>query len=481
MKVLIENFLGIHSKAIEIDNVTLVAGYNGSGKSSVIEAMRYAFTLDCERKGSRTNRDLINRNGKDFSISVHGDDYKGIISRESKTPLAELNPELVKISMDGSVYNRADVKARKSLVSRLFKIDVSIDKVCAEMIKAGIDVAVTDELKPFMRGGIENAQKKANDISNNFKSEWAGITGEKFGRLKSKDWKATPTKVNLLELQDKIITGDVDSLEDKKHALKAEIDGYEKTIAEYRSKTQHTSAAHEPCPSCGTLLTRTEGKLTEAEPDDTGKKTVNYASKIKKVEQSKQAAQMDFDAISRDLSQHYNAKATLDGAEAQAEAEADTLTKRAADKFDAAMKYEKAADELKPDKIPALFAGKLPSALNKEIAKHCSDAGFETMTADADLELSVNGIRYGLLSESQKWRADAVVAATFASVSGLNFLTLDRLDVLNMRDRGGVLRWLISLEFPVLVAATLKSKPEKLPKQIICEWLSDDEDKAEAA
>ena len=471
MKISIQGFLGIHNQQLTVDNVLLVAGLNGAGKSSIIESIRYAHTLSCDRNSNRTNKPLINQHAKGFQIIINDN----VITNESKTPITTIDPDLVAVAMDGSIFANGAAKDRKKLTSRLFGIDISIDKVCKELAARDIEQSIIDMVKPYMKAGIENAETKAKSFASAYKSEWSGITNEKFGSIKSEKWQAVANQPNLLAIEDQIITGDVDEMVNQKDALKVTIQGYTNTIQEYRNEAAKTTPAHEPCPSCGTLLTRQNGKFVEVQqPDDHGDKTDATAKKIAKIERSLQTAQMDYAAISDALAKHYNAVTMLAGAEQQAIDEAANATRRAKEKYDLAMGWDAAAKALAPDQIPALFGSKLPSALNKALAHHSELAGFDTITADADLDLAINGIPYRLLSESQRWRVDAVIAVIFAEVSTLNFVAIDRLDVLAPQDRGGVLTWLARLDFPTLVAATLKQRPEKLPAPVECVWLHND-------
>ena len=90
------------------------------------------------------------------------------------------------------------------------------------------------------------------------------------------------------------------------------------------------------------------------------------------------------------------------------------------------------------------------------------------------MEIRAGGRPYGLLSESERWRADAAIAEAIAHRSGLGLLVLDRLDVLDLDGRSRCIRWLAGLArrgAQVIVMATLKACPERLPEGVRCVWL----------
>ncbi|MFX5611511.1 hypothetical protein ABTD85_24050, partial [Acinetobacter baumannii] len=59
--------------------------------------------------------------------------------------------------------------------------------------------------------------------------------------------------------------------------------------------------------------------------------------------------------------------------------------------------------------------------------------------------ITAGGRAYGLLSESEQWRTDAMIAQAVAQVTGLRILMLDRFDVLDLPGRSDAINWLHSL------------------------------------
>ncbi len=136
------------------------------------------------------------------------------------------------------------------------------------------------------------------------------------------------------------------------------------------------------------------------------------------------------------------------------------------------------ADALSPDGIQAEMIAEALDPLNKRLAEHAALAQWQPVRIDADMAITVGGRLHGLCSESERWRADALLALTIAQLSGVDFLVLDRMDVLDATGREDALFWLSDVADAgqignVIVLATLKSAPpaDALPAHIASHWL----------
>ncbi|MNY11006.1 hypothetical protein D3C86_1440120 [compost metagenome] len=74
------------------------------------------------------------------------------------------------------------------------------------------------------------------------------------------------------------------------------------------------------------------------------------------------------------------------------------------------------------------------------------------------------GRPYRLLSESERWRVDALIGAALAEISGLRCLILDRFDCLDLPGRGDALSLVDALAADghldtILLLGTLKAAP----------------------
>lgn len=136
------------------------------------------------------------------------------------------------------------------------------------------------------------------------------------------------------------------------------------------------------------------------------------------------------------------------------------------------------ADALSPNGIQAEMIAEALDPLNARLAEHAALAQWQPPRIGADMAITVGSRLYGLLSESERWRADALLAVTIAQLSGLRLVVLDRLDVLDATGREDALFWLSDVAEAgqidtAIVLATLKAAPpaQALPAHIASHWI----------
>lgn len=133
-------------------------------------------------------------------------------------------------------------------------------------------------------------------------------------------------------------------------------------------------------------------------------------------------------------------------------------------------------DALSPDGIPAEILAEALGPINDRLAQTAEDTGWAPITIAPDMAITATGREYRLLSESEQWRADAVLAEAIAHLSGMKLLVLDRFDVLDAEGRQALLGWLHTLAElgevdTVFLFGTLKAAPTGLPSTIATYWI----------
>jgi len=138
--------------------------------------------------------------------------------------------------------------------------------------------------------------------------------------------------------------------------------------------------------------------------------------------------------------------------------------------------WETVAAALAPDGIPGQMLGEALGPVNSRLADSHFATEWPIVTITQDMEIAADGRPYALLSESEQWRADAMIAETIAHLSGEKLLVLDRVDVLDIEGREDLLFWLDDLAGSgqidtCLLFATLKALPAKLPESVEAVWI----------
>lgn len=134
------------------------------------------------------------------------------------------------------------------------------------------------------------------------------------------------------------------------------------------------------------------------------------------------------------------------------------------------------AAALAPDGIPGeILAGTL-KPINDSLAKLSTIAGWPAVSIGPDMAITAAGRLYTLLSESERWRCDALIGLAIAIASGLRLVVLDRFDVLITKARSQLLALLLSLAKSgeietAIISGSLKEKPAKLPAEFNAVWI----------
>ena len=139
--------------------------------------------------------------------------------------------------------------------------------------------------------------------------------------------------------------------------------------------------------------------------------------------------------------------------------------------------WEAIADALAPNGIPGEILAEALGPINERLRQSAADTGWPVVQIGADMGITAGGRSVRLLSESERWRADAVLAEAIAHLSGVRLLVLDRFDVLDLPGRGQALGWLDVLADTgevdtVLLFGTLKAAPSGLPETISAHWIA---------
>lgn len=121
------------------------------------------------------------------------------------------------------------------------------------------------------------------------------------------------------------------------------------------------------------------------------------------------------------------------------------LTKKAAAAHEDVKAWLKIADALAPDGIPAELLASAIEPFNQSLELLAGIAKWQKVVVRDDMVITYGGRIYGLCSESERWRADCLLALAIAQISELRLVVLDRFDVLDMNARKQLLMMLRQL------------------------------------
>ncbi len=604
-RITTSNFLGARAVDLELSKpVSLIAGKNGAGKSSIRDALALAFTADlCRVSLKKDAAALISEGGESCFVEVatSGDTYGVAITAAGKisdTMAGKETPAALPYVLDAQRFSRMPDNERRQFLFGLMGVKMDGQAIKQRLLAKGFDEKRVEQILPILRTGFDAASKEAASKARDAKASWKTATGgETWGKDKAAKWQPAPlpegaenaaanheaAKTHLQE-----VTGELDiaqqSLGAVKHsynqqkeaegkragleAIAANVDRYttklnldtvelqawEEKVADCKARAG--VAAPDPKAPGEFLLrglagvTREFLGLTVESQGLQGYKGDLYASWKQFEELINRAAKHlneftklhgdpvghgalpDPEAVAK-LPEYENAlrlmqssvangKRNLEAAQiaveqlkvldsmkesagdtSEAEAKVAALNaKRSAaqaevEKYrDIADKFAKRktlidqvkkmhtdvlawtdiADALAPDGIPGDLLSEALGPINEHLRVSAADAEWEPAQINTDMSITYGLRDYALISESEKWRADAMIAEAVSHISGMRLLVLDRFDVLDLKGREDLMYWLDGMAEDgaidtALIFGTLKSLPAQLLPSIDAFWI----------
>lgn len=157
-------------------------------------------------------------------------------------------------------------------------------------------------------------------------------------------------------------------------------------------------------------------------------------------------------------------------------ADAEAKEKEAAHYHAGLQAWEFIAKSLSPDGIPTEYLVAALKPINARLEQSAADTGWPLVVVDTDMAITYGKRRYGLISKSEQYRADVMLAEAISHVSGLKLLLADAFDVLEPAAREQFLIWLDTLavegEIETAIAlGTMAKAPQTTADTMNVFWL----------
>lgn len=194
-KLEITNFQGLRHAALDVSApVLLVAGHNGAGKSSLLDAIAMAFNGQPRRVSLKKEMDkLVTEGAKKGEARVEWLDeaYEvqvcGVALPTGKgSPLTD-SPFLPYV-LDASLFASLDAKERRRMLFDLSGATTSPNQIAERLIAKGNAAALVEKVKPLLRSGFPAAVEQSKAYASEARGAWKAITGENYGSEKAVDW-----------------------------------------------------------------------------------------------------------------------------------------------------------------------------------------------------------------------------------------------------------------------------------------------------
>jgi len=193
--ITVSNFLGLpHFQHALTEPVLFVAGGNGDGKSSLLQAVRFALTGAMPRGVTRVaDRNLLLTEGASkgyVQVEVDGNPLRRTVSTAKLTGEAPECPHL-DLCLEASQFARLDDKDRRKLLFAIAGVKANGEAVSEQMKAQGIRADIIQDLLPRLRAGFEAAAAHARDKATEARGAWRAVSGENYGSTKAEGWAAT--------------------------------------------------------------------------------------------------------------------------------------------------------------------------------------------------------------------------------------------------------------------------------------------------
>ncbi|WP_069943095.1 AAA family ATPase [Pseudomonas putida] len=560
--IFVENFQGLRSASLDLATpITLVAGFNGAGKSSLREAIGFALGGSGRVQHKKDYGKLVTEGEKKAQIIVSHDGAASSFALPKGTAERHSVPgdDYLPFVLTPGAFAALDEKARRALLFKLTRSSAKPDVVVSMLAKRKANATKVEKIKPLLLSGFGAAQEQAKTYAAESRGAWKAITGEQYGSEKAEGWVfEAPDSVSNADEREEVFKkhakaqqdiengnrfiGEQDAkrqaaqgLGQRKAELQEAADLLDRAVAKRTTteqdltkleqqlpdlqaqlKDQQAGSGGCECPACGVGLKIVGSKLElyqglKQDTAATSTLALDITNMQRSVEMLRRTLQNDMAAVAKAESAREELK-QLEGQ--QAEAFDQDRYDRSIESLNALRKQEgelraqynalcEAADEAKnaeantqkaagyhldvlewvliekalaPDGIPGeILAGAL-QPFNASLTRTSKLTGWPVIQVSTEMDITAGGRLYQLLSESEQWRCDTLLALAIAVHSGLKLVMLDRFDVLDLPARGQLLGMLVSLAKAneiesAIVLGTLKAKPAKLPPEISAVWI----------
>ncbi|MCG9064686.1 AAA family ATPase [Laribacter hongkongensis] len=586
-RIEVQNFQGLHSARLALTTpVTLIAGRNGAGKSSLLEAVRMAMSGDPVRVAKKKDcGQLVTDGHKAGMVRIEFADGRfatvalpdGKVNRHGQ--IVE-DPDKARAALpyvlDVPLFAQAGQDARRELLFALTGCSASAEEVQQRLISRGADPARVMAVLPLLRCDFDTAEKAARTRATEAKGAWRAVTGETYGEKKAELW--APSSVPLveetgllaIEQELDVVDGEIAAAQQCLGAMQAErkarqdaigqratleeragrierirvkLAADETELADWAARIAGATAESGPHRN-GTIhdLARAlNGLIDEAQPLGIDRPAYQEAlnamdayereygppgsatgdAAAARLPEYRQSHDLMARAVAndrRDLAAAEAAAAQLAALDGWAGPEitdedldcqqarvteltgrrrqlADELASLRNSQRTAAEAGRKTADAARhhadvqgwlliadapaPGGIQAELLSRALEPVNRLLKSRSDIAGWPVVQVGTGMEITAGGRAHALLSESERWRTDVLLAIVIAELSGLRILLVDRFDVLDLGGRSELITLLDELTYDggiaaletVIVSGTLKQAPVSLPDTMQAVWV----------
>lgn len=195
MRLDVQNFRGVKKASIAIDELTLLAGPVGAGKTSLLDGLRSCLTGSATpliTKPSADQKSKLVHNGATGGTLRYGDD-RGTIEIDIPSGDVRLRGAGTHASsaIACGLTSIPDMtpKARAETLTKLLRTEPSMEELEAALSEAEVPEAIAKEISStVLKRGFDAAYEDAKQSGAKAKGAWEQVTGQRYGSTKAASW-----------------------------------------------------------------------------------------------------------------------------------------------------------------------------------------------------------------------------------------------------------------------------------------------------
>lgn len=191
IKISISNFRGVPRADLNLSKITMIAGPNAAGKTSIAWALQALLTGVAMPAGlqKKHSSDLICSGGGAAVIDIEAPGGKRRITYPSCEVMANGEPPRASPEAAGStMVSMLSPRERAAIFSERLKIAPTADDLKQACESEGIGAIAPKVWGVIEEQGWDGCHAKAKDNGARFKGQWEQITNERYGSAKAANW-----------------------------------------------------------------------------------------------------------------------------------------------------------------------------------------------------------------------------------------------------------------------------------------------------
>lgn len=239
--ITIAEVLGLSRADINFAGVTLVAGNNATGKSTLADCISMAFLGTPSRVSLKKELDqLLHDDAAKGRITVTYEGGEG--TAEFRLPKGEHHADefagmqYLPYVLQPSRFAALTADERRTLLFQLTSCKASSKVIIQKLIERGIDEGLATDFAINWKTGFPAAAKEAYARATTAKGAWQQITGQKWGSVVAEDWKATKPEGTCPT------TAELDALMESHKAIQAEVDKGQQYVGGLEAKREASAS-----------------------------------------------------------------------------------------------------------------------------------------------------------------------------------------------------------------------------------------------